>query len=339
MRRALLLLVVAAGCGGKQKSTTPPPPLPEPKTAETPKPAEDKPKKEEPPPLPAGPIETSIDAPKVTVKLVNPGKGKKAPLKITPKAGLKQQVELALDFRGKTTGGIGDAEDVMHTVVLSGEAEVKNVDKDGNADYQLTVSTTDARTASGASMPLDQAKQVVSSLQGMLITGTIHPDGSSGSVKLSVQKPQQMTQGAISLIKMAMPTLPVVPKEPIATGAKWTVTATGIKLADQLEVTQTTEYQLVSHKGNSWTIKGTTKVSGADKTIDTPPQGGQPATKTKFTKIAGSGSLESTIVDGALYPTLKTELQTGFTVTLSAADKSMEGTLDMKQGATITPKQ
>lgn len=335
MRRVLLLLVVAAGCGGKQKSTTPPPPLPEPK-AEAPKPAE-APKKEEPPP-PAGPISITLEAPKVTTKLVNAGKGKKAPLKIAPKQGFKQQVELALDFRGKTTGGIGDAEDVMHTVVLSGEAEVKAVDKDGNADFQLTVSTTDARTASGASMPLDQAKQVVGSLQGMLISGTIHPDGSTGDIKLSVDKPQQMTQGAITLIKMAMPTLPIVPKEPIANGAKWQVTTTG-KLADQLPVTQTTEYQLVSHKGNTWTIKATTKVTGTEQTIDTPAQGQQPATKTKFSKISGKGSLESTITEGALYPTLKTELQTGFTVTLSAADKSLEGTLDMKQGATITPKQ
>ena len=332
-------MVVAAGCGGKQKSTTPPPPLPEAK-AEAPKP-EDKPKEDKPAEPPPGPLEVTVPAPNVTqVKLVNGGKGKKAALKLTPKVGTKQQVELAIDFRGKSTGlGQDDKEDVMHTVVLSGEAEVKNVDKDGNADYQLTVAATDARNAAGASMSLDQAKAVVASLQGLAITGTVHPNGSAGDVKLKMDKAPQLAQGAVQLIKLAMPTLPVLPKEPVAPGAKWQVTST-TKFADQLDITQTTEYQLVSHKGNAWQIKATTKVSGQDQTKDVPAEQGQPAAKTKFSKIGGGGTLDATLTDGSLYPTLKSELQTAFTVTLSApgTDKTVEGTLDMKQGAQITPK-
>src|SRR5262249_44570395 len=135
-----------------------------------------------------------------------------------------------------------------------------------------------------------------------------------------------------------LPKLPVLPKEAIAAGAKWQVTSTG-KLAEQLEVTYTTEYQLVTRKGNTATIKGTTKVTGIDKTIETPAQGQNPSVKTVMSKIKGFGSLDATLIDGALYPALKSEVLTGFSVSVTAANNAaQEGTLEMKQAATITPK-
>jgi hypothetical protein len=130
MRRSLLpFLIAAAACGGKQKSTTPPPPLPETKAEAKPAepPKEEKPK-EEKPPVPAGPVELTFEAPKVTVKLVNAGKGKKAALKLAPKAGDKQSLDLTLDFAGKQElppeyGG--KVEQVTPTIVLSTAIEAK----------------------------------------------------------------------------------------------------------------------------------------------------------------------------------------------------------------------
>src|SRR5262245_40042653 len=103
MRRSLIVFLVAAACGGgSKKSTTPPPPLPEPTAQAKPEPKEE-PKEAEKPQVPAGPVEITLPAPKVTVKLVSPGKGKKIPLKHTSKAGDKQVIELTMDFAGKQT--------------------------------------------------------------------------------------------------------------------------------------------------------------------------------------------------------------------------------------------
>src|SRR5690348_12676475 len=109
MRRLLALasiLLAAAACGSQPKPSTvplppdttaaadtkPATPAPAPAPAPTPAPEAEK-------PLP--PIDVTIASPKVTVKLVSRGHGKRAPLKLTPKAGDTQEVELAMDFTGK----------------------------------------------------------------------------------------------------------------------------------------------------------------------------------------------------------------------------------------------
>src|SRR5579862_2240346 len=105
MRHTLLAMLVAtAACGGAQKPTTAPPLLTDPNAAAEPetKP-EEKPAEPAPPPPAPKPADFALDAPKVTVKLVSAGKGKKAPLRFTPKQGDKQQVELAPDFSGSQT--------------------------------------------------------------------------------------------------------------------------------------------------------------------------------------------------------------------------------------------
>jgi hypothetical protein len=131
---------------------------------------------------------------------------------------------------------------------------------------------------------------------------------------------------------------PVLPTEPVAPGAKWTVTTTQ-KLADQLDVTQTTDYQLVSHKGNAWVIKGTTKITGADQDISA-AQGGP---KTKVGKISGTGTTDATISAGTLSPSSKQHLETSFEATVTAPDKDgKEQTIslkfELKQGNAVTSK-
>ncbi|HEY5921678.1 MAG TPA: DUF6263 family protein [Kofleriaceae bacterium] len=331
MRRSFFVIVLAAAaCGGKQKSTTPPPPLPEPKAEAKPEPPKEEAKAEEKPQAPQGPIDLTVAAPKVTVKLVTAGKGKKVPLKILAKTGTKQQVELAIDFRGKSTGlGAPDQEDVFPTFVLTGEAEVKTVDKEGNAEYLLTVTNTDARDVTGQKFSNEQAKEVAAGLMGLTVTGTINANGSSSDMKLRIEKPGVASVGALGFMTVAFPALPVLPKEKVGVGAKWQVSST-VKVAEQLDVTQTTDYELVSHKGNTWTIKGTTKVAGPDQML-----GGL-----KATKINGAGAIDATLVEGTLYPTMKSNVQTAFTVSGTDPDtqKTVEGTLDLKQSAAITPK-
>jgi hypothetical protein len=312
MRKSLAVLLVAAACGGKQTPKEPPPPLPEPKVEEAKKPDEPaQPEEPKEPPVPQGPIELTLPSPKTTVKLVSAGKGAKKPLKLTPRAGLKQQIEVALDFTGGQEAPPelgGKKDEVSPTVVLAADVETQEVGADGQAKFQLTISGVDAKDMAGSKMTGAEFKQEIQSLAGATIAGSVGADGASSDLTLRVEKPDAKTPGAMELIKVTLlPLWPVLPAEAVAPGAKWTVTSIQ-KIADQLEVTRVVSYELVGKKGTAWTIKGTTKISGTDQDV----QGA------KIGAIGGGGTTEHTVNDGTLVPSTKQTQKTEFTITATA---------------------
>lgn len=320
-RLSILLFALVTACGGK---STPPPttPLPADKPAEEAKAPEPAAPVTEKPAEPVGPVEVKIPASPVTVKLVSAGKGKKAPLRYSAKQGDKQQVELAMDFSATETVKGTSKDQIVPTIVLTGDAETTTVDKDGNAAYTLTVNTTDARDVAGSQLPADKFRTVLSSLAGLTISSTLGANGAAGEVTMRIEKPSEFSPGALEMIRLTLPSFPVLPTEPVGVGAKWQAT-TSAKLADKLDVTQVTDYELVAHKGTTWTIKGKTKVSGADQTM---PNG-------QISTIKGQGTSEATLADGTLYPAFKTSLETQFTAT--EAGESMQFAL--KVGGAVTP--
>lgn len=327
MSRLLSILLIVASCGGTSK---PPPtaPLPpeESKQASRPPvvPAGDKApseaEKRVAQPRPTGPIEIKIPAAQAAVKLVSDGKGKKQPLRYTAKAGTKQTVEIAMDFAGKQ-----DAEDesIVPTIVLTGEAETRAVDKDGTAEYTLTVTGTDVRSVPGSQVNLDKFKAVLGQLAGLTIAGTRGANGTAGELTMRLEHSPEHGEDALQLIRFTFPALPVLPSQPVGVGARWQATTAG-KLADKLDVTQVTDYELVAHDGTTWKIKGTTKVSGKDQAID----------GAKVSAITGTGTSETSITDGTLYPTHKASLDAQFGVT--DGDKSAK--FSLRFGGAFTPR-
>jgi len=313
-------------CGGKSKPTQLAPLPDDSKSAATqprPAPAEPKVADQPPPPEPTGPIEIKIPAQQTTVKLVAKGKGKLAPLRYSGKAGGKQQVEFALDFGSTESMGTEKNETVLPTIVLVGEAETRAVDKDGRADYAITVSGTDARDVAGARVKPEELKIMLGSLTGLVIGGSVAANGIAGDVTMRVEKPDRLTEGALEMVKLTLPVLPLLPTEPVGVGARWQTTTT-TKLAEKIAVTQVTDYELVAAKGNTWSIKGKTAVSGADQDM----HGG------KISNIHGSGTSELTLAAGALYPTYKTQLETQFT----ASEKDQSMGLALRVGGSVTAK-
>jgi hypothetical protein len=321
MRRLLWIAVVAA-CGGTSKPAAPVP-LPgeakEATAAPAPPPEAKAPEPQPKPPEPPVPVEVKIPAVQSTVKIVSGGKGKKEAVRYSAKAGAKQAIELAMDFAGKQDSD----EQIVPTIVLTGEAETKAVDKDGNAEYTVTVTGTDARSVTGSQVPVDKFKAVIGSLAGLTIGGTLGTTGIAGEVTLRIEAPRDNAADTLELLRLTFPTLPVLPKEAVGIGAKWQST-TSAKLADRLDVTQVTDYELVAHQGATWTIKGTTKVSGKDQSIE----------DSKVSAISGSGTSETTISAGALYPVHKASLETQF----KAQEKDKQTQFTIKVGGAVTPK-
>jgi hypothetical protein len=297
------------------------------------------PKAEAPKPVvPAGPIDIAIDAPKLTVKLVSAGSGKRAPLKLTPKVGSKQQVEIVFDGSEHQSAPQefgGDSDNPFPTIVLIGDSEVKAVDATGKADYVVTITGTDARDPS-AKMPaqaLDQIKAAIATVQGMTLSSTIDPNGTQSMVKLHVDKPQADTQKVLDqLLVLGLPGWPLLPSEPVAVGAKWQVTRAA-KIVGKVDATYTTDYELAARTGATVTVKGKTKVSGTDQEIE----------HAKLQKLGGTGDVEFALDTGALYPKLVSHDEAKFEIVVSAQDNTgatKTGTIgiDFKQAVQITPK-
>jgi hypothetical protein len=318
MLRLPWILVVAAACGGTPKPTQTAPLPDDAKPVADSKPAPAAPA-EVKAAAPPAPLEIKIPAQQTAVKVVAGGKGKKAVVRYTGQPGAKQAIELAMDFTGKQ-----DTEaQVVPTIVLVGEAATTAVDQDGNAAYTVTVTGMDARAVTGAQVSVDQFKIVLGTLAGLTIGGTLGATGVAGDVTLRIEQPHEHAAEALDLIRLTLPTLPVLPKQPIGVGAKWQATTT-VKFADQLEVTHVTDYELVAHKGTTWTIKGTTKVTGKDQDI----------ASSKVSAITGSGTSETTIADGALYPTYKSSLETQF----KASEQDKSTVFAIKVGGAVTPR-
>lgn len=328
MRVALFAVATAlVACGGKSKPVQLAPLPDDPKAAAAP-PKEAAPKPAAPaeppaPPEPTGPIEVKLPAQETSVKLVSKGKGKLAPLRYTGKASGKQQVELALDFSSIETMGTEKREMVIPTIVLVGEAETRAIDKDGRADYAITITGNDARAVAGAQLKPEDMKVMLGSLAGLVISGSVAANGTAGEVALRVEKQDRRTAGALDMVRLTLPALPRLPAEAVGAGAKWQTT-TKLKLADKIDVTQVTDYEVVSIKGTTWSIKGTTTVTGTDQEL----QGG------KISGIRGTGQSELVITAGALYPTYKTSTETQFT----ASDKDASMSLALRIGGAVTSK-
>lgn len=316
-------------CGGKQKPAQLAPlpedtkAAPEPTKAPAPSPPPEEAEAPSPPPEPTGPVEVKVPARETAVKLVAKGKGKLAPLRYTGQVGGKQPIEIALDFTSAQTLGADKQEAVIPTIVLLGEAETRAIDKDGRADYAITVSGADARAVAGAQVKPEDMKTMLGSLVGMVIGGSVAANGAAGELSMRVEKQDRRTGGALEMVRLTLPVLPRLPAEPVGVGGKWQTT-TKTRLAEKIEVTEVTDYEIVAIKGGAWTIKGSTIVTGADQDLE----GG------KISNIHGTGTSELTVAAGALYPTYKSSIETQFTA--SEGDASMS--LQLRISGAVTAK-
>ena len=330
-RLALLLLacVGLAACGGSKPKQQNLAPLPEDKPPAT---AAAEPKKEEPapePPKELPPLEVKVEVPAATVKLVSAGKGKKAPLKYTPTAGAKQDVEVVMSFAQTAAMNGQSDEQAVPPIVLTGEAETKSVDANGKAEYAFVISSVDAKPDAKGAVPLDKFKIAIASLGGLVVSGSVDAAGTMTEPVLRIEKPDQFSTGALDLLKTTLPKWPVFPKEPVGVGAKWKATRTMVLKPNAqsdagIEMTHVTDYELVSKKGSTSTIKAKTTITGKEQQIG----------DAKITKIGGKGSSEITLEDGALYPSYTTNLES--TLTLSAGTESQQH--GFKINNTVTAK-
>ena len=105
-----------------------------------------------------------------------------------------------------------------------------------------------------------------------------------------------------------------------------TVTTT-TSIADRIEATQTIDFEVVSHKGSAWVLKGKTKLDGKDQQIK----------DTKFEKIGGTGGVDVTLTEGAFVPQSAAKVSNDFTASVTADSKPASVQFHLEQGFAVAP--
>jgi hypothetical protein len=296
------------------------------------------------PPIPQGPIEIPIPERAVEVKLVSAGKGKKAKLALTAKAGTKQTSELALDVSGGQDGPAetgGKVNQVSPTAVLTADIETQEVSGTGQTKFQITFSSVAVKDRDGQQVSSAEFQTQMESLIGATLMGSVDPNGQVKDAKLRIEKPTGRTIGGLQFLALSMlPMWPVLPAEAVAPGAKWTVTSAE-KVMEKVDITKVVTYELVGKKGANWTIKGTTAITGKDQTLET--ENGP----TMVGNIGGSGNHEITLSDGTLMPAFRQTMATNFTISADISDPAATAgakpqvvvlKIHFERGNALTPK-
>jgi hypothetical protein len=325
--RSLLIVAALAACSSSKPPAAPQPPAsgaearPAVAQADPTQGAQGAQGAEAKPAMPAGPAEAKIPPAQTTVKLVSDGQGKKEVVRYSARPGARRTVEIAMGFTGRQ-----DAEEATApTIVLTCDARTGEVSKDGTAEYTLTVTGAEARPVSGSDRTPQDLKPA---LAGLTIAGKRGANGATGEVTLRLSHPPASGDDALDLIRETLPVLPVLPTQPIGVGAKWQST-TATRIAEKLDVTQVTDYEVIAHDGASWTIRGTTRINGKDQKID----------NATISAISGTGTSETTIADGVVVPAHKEQMETRFTATdPESADPGKAIHFTIKVSGSVTPK-
>jgi hypothetical protein len=282
MSRLLLASVLAAtlaACGGKSSSPAPVAPLPPEETAvedKKPEPAPEPVVKEpEPPPQPTT---ITVPAEPVTVKLLKPGKGKKAAIGYTLTAGAKHAFETSILVESSA----GPNTTIMPKMVLGYGAEVLEVGADGTAKVRIVLDSISFQDVPGQTIDVSMIEGALGTLKGLTAEYTIGAQGIPGDQVVTFPAGAEADP---SMMQQIVPPLVALPTEKVGTGATWEVVKKGVS---NFTADVKTVYTLKSRKGTTATVELKTSIKGEPQKYT---EGGFTADVTKL-EGDGKGTIE-----------------------------------------------
>ncbi|MBP8808032.1 MAG: hypothetical protein KBG48_15290 [Kofleriaceae bacterium] len=240
------------------------------------------------PALPSSqPFTTPLDVEAATVRLDDPGKGKRARLTVTAAAGSTQPVAYEIATRAISDNGTGTKAEVEQpTTVLRGTAQVVAIEPSGRFRYTFTVA--EATALGPRATPATVAG--METLVGAVFASEVDPDGRVAASAVTVPRPRPFTPRVLAGLTESMATFVALPSEPIAPGARWTTTVpTRIGGRDTVVTVQS---KLVSRKGAVAVIASTATHPPVVSAVD----GGQ-------AQLATATTITTVLTDGRLIPT------------------------------------
>jgi len=210
-----------------------------------------------------------------TVTLQDAGKGKKAPLRMSPKIGVKESMTMSIEMGLEMTMGelqIPAQDPPVMTMVM--DTEVNEILKDGTFTY--TFKFTKAESGASDSLPpaaLEEMNKTLGQMVGMEGHGTVTPRGFSrdGAFVLpegvAPELQETLDNMSHSMDQMVAP----LPEEPVGIGAKWTVVSK--PEANGMKIDQTAHYTLLSREDDAIELSVRLEQTAAKQTVDLGAQG------------------------------------------------------------------
>jgi len=239
------------------------------------------------------------------VKLLNAGGEPRTMLRLHPKAGAQQKLDLSLKRAMEMQVGDMQSQAAKLPVIKTPmDVTVKTVSPEGDITYETVMGEPSLSGEAGSGeVDLGAMKRTLSSMKGLTGTGTIT---SRGVVKTSDVK---AIPGADPNLKQAMDEMKEFfsqmatpfPEEAVGPGAKWEITKP-IKFQG-MTLTETATYELVSVDGDHITAKSSFVQNASNQKIQSPVM---PGMKIDLTKMTGRGTGELQLDLAQLLPSMTT---------------------------------
>jgi hypothetical protein len=239
------------------------------------------------------------------IKLLEPGAEPRKVLRLHPKPGDKQTLDLTLKMAMESkVGEMETPATKLPGIKMTLEATVKSVADNGDITYEMVMGDLGISEEPGvAPMVAEAMKSAFTGVKGMSGSGTTSSRGFSKGFEFKApsdsnpQARQVVDQMKDSFTELAA----LLPEEAVGTGAKWEVK---MPLKTQgMTIDQTATYEVVSLEGENFKTKSTIVQQAANQKIQNPAM---PGIKVDLTKMTGTGNSERTFDLGKLLPTAGT---------------------------------
>ena len=264
---------------------------------------------------------TSAPAPQV--KLLEAGAGPRKKLRLHPKPGDKQTVDMtfkiAMDIQ---TGDSASQAMKMPAMKMTTDVTIKGVSSDGNITYEMVMTDVSVADDTNATPEVVEGmKSSLAGLKGLSGAGVMSDRGINQGIEMkaptnaSPQLVQALEQAKETFSTMTAP----LPEEAVGPGARWEFKQP-IK-SQGMTIDQTSASQLVSFDGERVSTKNTILQSASNQKIQNPAMEGL---QLNLTKMAGNGKGNTTVDLRKLLPVKAT------------ADVHTEFSMEMEMGGQKT---
>jgi len=295
-----------------------------------------------PPPAPTGkgsPAATQPAGGSVReVKLLEPGAEPRQQIRLHPKPGDKQFLEISMKpTMQATVGQMVNPPMKMPEMKVALQLTVSEVSSEGNISYQTVLSDANVAVGPGADPQMLQAVQsAMSSLKGLSGSGTISNRGfDKGSEFKAPADANPAVRQALEQMKEITANLAIpLPEEAIGPGAKWQ--ATSVVKSQGITLDQTAVYQLVSLDSDRAAVTSSITQHAANQKIQNPAMPGMQA---DLTKMEGTGSSKVSLLLTQILPSSGTmDFHSEVNMSMNMAGQNQPMTMKADVSVTVQAK-
>ncbi len=238
------------------------------------------------------------------VKLLSAGAEPRKVLRLHPKAGDKQRVDMTMKMAMEIQApGAQNQGMKLPVIKMPLEVTIKSISAGGDISYESSLGQVSVEETGGNAEVANAMKSAMANLKGTG-TGTITSRGIVKSSQFDLGSGNSQTMPAFLRLNgeqmrdyISQVSAPF-PEEAVGPGAKWEL-ASPIKFQD-MNISQTATYELVSIDGESVVLKSSLVQSAANQKIQNPAM---PGIKLDLTKMSGNGTGESKLELSQILPT------------------------------------